>query len=206
MKQAYIIFTFSFLSLFASCTSYTDRKSEVAKFGETESEHLQGLEDLLQEYSAIIEAILKADSAYFHFVEDGQQTAYLKPYMHPNVINDYKEDEPEVFMEIYWEDLREYVMTSEADSIFIAEQTNIRDTVYLSESIRKKHYGIHHENKLTTLTSYEFYRPVLSADSKRCIVNMDFICGHWCGNGWRYTLEKINGVWTIISKDPTWIA
>ena len=98
------------------------------------------------------------------------------------------------------------------DSTFILSQNSNPKRIEIARKITEKLNTTTFENELKKIKNnedYDFYEmsiPIFSLDKQTAYVELDYRCGHLCGNGRAFYLRKINGKWKIVEDFKTWIS
>lgn len=109
-------------------------------------------------------------------------------------------------------DISDEIFFSKKDSSFILSQNSNPKTIRIERKITDKLNTTTFQKELKKIKNgkdYDFYEmsiPIFSLDKQTAYVELDYRCGHLCGNGRAFYLRNINGKWKIIEDFRTWIS
>ncbi|SDS27291.1 hypothetical protein SAMN04487764_1837 [Gillisia sp. Hel1_33_143] len=113
---------------------------------------------------------------------------------------------------ILYDHISDEILFSKKDSSFILSQNSNPKRIKIERKITERLNTTTFQKELKKIKNgedYDFYEmsiPIFSLDKQTAYIELDYRCGHLCGNGRAFYLRKINGKWKIIEDFRTWIS
>jgi|SRR5690625_2220124 len=117
-------------------------------------------------------------------------------------------DTPSAYSQILVQNLRKLLSIEKklkSNKIILKDKTNSPEIIS-DCSTEMKQIKKGKETILFVNSNYSISFPILSADNKTAIIQIENHCGMLCGNGDVYLFKKIDGKWKLIEKKPQWIS
>lgn len=199
------IFLLFFVSFLLSC-------SQENKFS---------LNDNIDDFNEIIEAVIKEDSLKV-FKNSNENYAVIEYLEKTEITNPKTQNRDSLVLitppnSIVIGDLFHIWQVNikgfdKKDSLYLLSQNSNPDSLRIADRLLSKikhltHQQINNEwEKGNYVKSFAFKIPFISKDKSKAYLESSYRCGGLCRQGQGYFLEKKNGQWKIVKKWGTWIS